>query len=124
MIVDESEFAAIVQERDRLRLRVTELLEAMNREVERRREAERNNVDYEPLVQFPGPTLDMRFAVGKHPELEKLLEHALAHGPMTKANLWDQRVSWVYGNLPYDSPLTREDIEARMEKMYGPRPTN
>lgn len=44
------------------------------------------------------------------PELEKLVAEALERG-MTEEEYRQQKISWVYGNLPYDSDVTREDVE-------------
>lgn len=44
------------------------------------------------------------------PELEKLAAEALERG-MTEEEYRQQKISWVYGNLPYDSDVTREDVE-------------
>ena len=57
-----------------------------------------------------------------HPELDELLRKLAGH-KMTPAEIWDQRVSWAYGNLPHDSTTTREQVEACAIKMYGPRPS-
>jgi hypothetical protein len=42
---------------------------------------------------------------------------------ITPAMLWDQRVSFVYGNASLDNPaITREMVEKEATKIYGPRP--
>jgi hypothetical protein len=56
------------------------------------------------------------------PELERLLEQARNAPPMTPAQMWDQRVSYAYGMLPFSSTRTREQVEAAVIKAYGPRP--
>ena len=33
---------------------------------------------------------------------------------MTKSELLEQRISWVYGNLPSDSTITREEVAERI----------
>lgn len=42
-----------------------------------------------------------------------------ASKPVTKAELTRQRVSFVYGNLPKDSAVTRERVAARIKKNEG-----
>jgi len=57
-----------------------------------------------------------------HPELVKLLEQAKGH-KMTPQEVWDQRVSFVYGQLMACAPhITREEVEKSATDMYGPRP--
>lgn len=139
MFVNETEFAALVQERDQLRKRVTELLAANNREVERRRAAEAGGA----TVRFAafGPSPERLVPEGHIPEilgrlttedearaqsrahLAQLIENAVARGPMSPAELWDQRVSWVYGQLPEGNTLTRKQVEDLVTEKYGPRPT-
>ena len=42
---------------------------------------------------------------------------------LSPAEIWDQRVSFVYGQIMDCSPnITREDVIKRIEKTYGPRP--
>ena len=60
----------------------------------------------------PGPTRS---------ELTELLRKSAGH-KMTPGEIWDQRVSWAYGNQPHDSTITREQFEAQATEMYGPRP--
>jgi len=57
-------------------------------------------------------------------ELDDLLEKAAKHR-MTPGEIWDQRVSFVYGQLMDCNPQrTREEIEKHATEMYGPRPEN
>lgn len=57
-----------------------------------------------------------------NPELQRLLEAAKDH-KMTPAEVWDQRVSFVYGQLMDCAPdVTREQIIEQATKLYGPRP--
>lgn len=42
-----------------------------------------------------------------------------ASKPVTKAELELQRVSFVYGNLPTDSTITREMVEKRIRQNEG-----
>lgn len=59
----------------------------------------------------------------KRPVLDKLLEEAARH-KMTPGEIYDQRVSWAYGQMMDCAPhITRAEIEARAIAMYGPRPT-
>ncbi len=54
-------------------------------------------------------------------KLEKLLEKAKDH-KMTRRDEWLQRLSFIYGNLPESSTVTREQVEARMIEKFGPCP--
>lgn len=65
----------------------------------------------------------MRFPEMKtDPELLRLLE-AAAKRPMTPAQHWRQRVSFVYGQMMDCAPqVTREQIEKWATDMYGPCP--
>ena len=56
-----------------------------------------------------------------HPELDELIKKSRNH-KMTPGEIWDQRISWAYGNLPHDSTTTREQVEKRAIEIYGPRP--
>lgn len=49
--------------------------------------------------------------------LERLKE--AASKPITKQKLERQRVSFVFGNLPTDSTITREMVAARIRRMEG-----
>ena len=55
------------------------------------------------------------------PELVELLKMAKDH-VMTPREIWLQRLSFVYGNLPEENTLTREDVERHMNDEYGPCP--
>ena len=56
------------------------------------------------------------------PTLDELLRKAAAH-KMTPREIWDQRVSFVYGQMMDCAPdITREEVERRVIEMYGPRP--
>lgn len=58
-----------------------------------------------------------------HPELDALLKKA-AHHVMTPAEIWDQRVSFAYGQMMDCAPnITREDVEKRATELHGPRPS-
>lgn len=64
----------------------------------------------------------MRMKPGKpRPDLEELLRKSAAH-KLTPGEIWDQRISWAYGNLPDGNTTTREQVEVRAIEMYGPRP--
>ncbi len=54
-------------------------------------------------------------------DLEELLKKAAQH-IMTPQEVWDQRVSFVYGQL-MESNVTREEVEKRATETYGPRPS-
>ena len=51
------------------------------------------------------------------PKLKKLLDEARAKGGATEAELQEQRVSWVYGNLPVDSKVTKEKIRQDISRI-------
>jgi len=51
--------------------------------------------------------------------LAQLIEQAKARGPMTPAELQQQRISFVYGNLSVKHPATRESIAAADYAQYG-----
>jgi hypothetical protein len=58
------------------------------------------------------------------PELTALLEQA-KHIVITPAMAWDQRVSWLYGEMSFDNPeFTREMAIRVVVKIYGPRPND
>ena len=44
---------------------------------------------------------------------------ASAAKPLTKAQLQRQRVSFVYGNLPDDSPVTRDQVAEKIISNQG-----
>ena len=52
------------------------------------------------------------------PILEKLLKHA-RHYSLTKDEFFEQTVSFVYGQLPPDSPVTKDQIR---ETLKNPLP--
>ena len=49
--------------------------------------------------------------------LEQLRESA--QKPLTKDELEAQRVSFVFGNLPKDSPITRERVAQKLKMNEG-----
>lgn len=54
------------------------------------------------------------------PELEELLKKARELGPMTPAELREQRISFAYGNAAIEnSRITREMVEEEHDKIYG-----
>jgi hypothetical protein len=54
------------------------------------------------------------------PELNALLERARQAPPMTWAQRREQRISFVYGQMMDCAPhITREDVEAAHDAMYG-----
>lgn len=61
-------------------------------------------------------------------EISELMKKAKARydamTPEEKARMmWDQRISFVYGNLALDDPsITREQVVEAATKIYGPRP--
>lgn len=52
------------------------------------------------------------------PELIRLLEES-ASEPITKEELERQRVSFVYGNLPNNSDITRERVAEKIKSNEG-----
>jgi hypothetical protein len=74
----------------------------------------RNTNRYQPTRLGPSP------AVSK--ELQELLLLARVR-VVTLVEIWDQRISWAYGNAVLSNPtITRAMVEAEAEKIYGPRP--
>lgn len=56
--------------------------------------------------------------------LNYLLAQAAKH-KMTPGEIWDQRVSWVFGQLMDTHPdVTRAEVVKRIEAHYGPRPVD
>ena len=49
--------------------------------------------------------------------LERLRESA--RRPLTKAEVVEQRISWVYGNLPRDGTLTRDEVARMVRAQDG-----
>ncbi len=57
------------------------------------------------------------------PELTRLLAAAASH-EMTPAEIWDQRVSFAYGNASLENArITRQMVVERATELYGPRPS-
>jgi hypothetical protein len=54
-------------------------------------------------------------------ELVDLLRKA-AEQPMTPQMIWDQRVSFAYGQIMENPQVTREMVERQATALYGPRP--
>lgn len=50
------------------------------------------------------------------PELDRLLEQA-RQLPVTDEQLHEQRISFVYGNAPTDSAITKESARKAAERM-------
>ena len=50
------------------------------------------------------------------PELKKLVAEALERG-VTEEELREQCISWVYGNAPFDSDITRESAAKAVRNM-------
>lgn len=59
-----------------------------------------------------------------HPELDALIAESRARGPLTPAEIWDQRISFAYGNSMDNPDVTREMVTKRATEMYGPRPSD
>lgn len=55
------------------------------------------------------------------PAQKERLEWARQH-KMTPAEIYEQRISFVYGNLPAENTLTKEDVRREAERLYGPCP--
>ena len=58
---------------------------------------------------MPRPT---KLSADEETVLERLKQ--AAGRPMTKNELLAQRISWVYGNLPSNSTITREEVANRI----------
>lgn len=58
---------------------------------------------------MPRPT---KLSADEEAALERLKQ--AAGRPMTKNELLEQRISWVYGNLPSNSTITREEVANRI----------
>lgn len=56
-------------------------------------------------------------------ELEELLRKAAQH-VMTPAEVWDQRISFVYGQMMENPRVTREMVVEQVTKAHGPRPVD
>ncbi len=52
------------------------------------------------------------------PELLERLRLA-AQRPMTREEVREQKISWVLGNLPFDSTVTRKEVEAAIARHEG-----
>lgn len=44
---------------------------------------------------------------------------AAVHTKISREQLRRQRVSFIYGNLPSDSSITRDQVECALEKLEG-----
>ena len=42
-----------------------------------------------------------------------------AQRPMTREEVREQKISWVLGNLPFDSTVTRKEVEAAIDRHEG-----
>ena len=58
---------------------------------------------------MPRPT---KLSADEETALERLKQ--AAGRPLTKHELLEQRISWVYGNLPSNSTITREEVANRI----------
>lgn len=57
------------------------------------------------------------------PGLDALLK-AAAGRKMTPGEIWEQRLSFVYGNLSMSNPnVTKEMVRKSIEETYGPKPS-
>lgn len=56
-------------------------------------------------------------------ELEELLRRAAQH-VMTPGERWDQRVSFVYGQMMENPIVTRDMVVEQVTKTHGPRPAD
>jgi hypothetical protein len=50
------------------------------------------------------------------PELDRLLQQARETG-VTEAELFEQRISFVYGNAPEDSGITKETVRSAVNRI-------
>lgn len=53
------------------------------------------------------------------PGLEELLKRAAKH-KMTREEVNEQRISFVYGMLPANNKTTRDEVRRHLEEIYGP----
>jgi len=53
--------------------------------------------------------------------MRERLERA-RHHVMTPAEIYEQRISFAYGNLPAENTLTKDDVRREAERLYGPCP--
>lgn len=52
----------------------------------------------------------------KSPTLDELLATAKARGPMTPDEMFEQKVSWVYGQMmDCDPTITKDEVRRRLE---------
>ena len=51
-------------------------------------------------------------------EIEQLMREK-ATLSLTKEELRKQRISWVMGMLPFDSTMTRSEVERLLDSRYG-----
>lgn len=59
-----------------------------------------------------------------HPELDRLLAKARDH-VMTPAEIYEQRISFVYGQCAIENPsTTKEMVREEARKLYGPPPVD
>ena len=63
---------------------------------------------------MPKPT---KLSAEEETAIERLKQAARRR--MTKNELLEQRISWVYGNLPSDSTITREEVAERIRAREG-----
>jgi len=57
-------------------------------------------------------------AAPANPELDALIERA-RHHKMTPQEVFEQRVSWVWGMLDKDDKRTKDDIRAALVDLQG-----
>jgi len=56
-------------------------------------------------------------------DLIRILKES-AKRPVTPSEIWDQRVSFVWGQMMDCAPqITRAEIEQEAVRLYGPRPS-
>ena len=63
---------------------------------------------------MPKPT---KLSAEEETAIERLKQAARRR--MTKNELLEQRISWVYGNLPSDTTITREEVAERIRAREG-----
>lgn len=55
---------------------------------------------------------------GMSPELRAALERVKGH-VMTPEEIFEQQVSFVYGNLSFSSTITKDEVRARLMQHHG-----
>ena len=60
----------------------------------------------------------MKSQAPKRPDLDALIERA-RHIKMSPEDWFEQRVSFVYGMLPHDSKITKDEVREMLRRDVG-----